>query len=77
MFTAKIKQEPCSAHTQKVKEEIPLEPHLNTIGDMVMKSLKQFGLQIASEEIVPGVHYPAAHRMLIQVFLCLNLLLGA
>ncbi|XP_034257093.1 YEATS domain-containing protein 2 [Thrips palmi] len=62
----KIKQEPGVLHTHKETDEMPLEPHLHSIGDIVLKSLKRLGLRVSSEEIVPGVHYPAAHRMLIQ-----------
>lgn len=63
---AKVKQEPSSACTHKLSDEMPLEAHLHLIGDLVMKSLKRFGHRISSEELVPGVLYPAAHRMLIQ-----------
>ncbi|KAK3929450.1 YEATS domain-containing protein 2 [Frankliniella fusca] len=62
----KVKQETDNVGTVDISEKMPLEPSLHTLSDMVTRSLNNIGLHLSSQELVSGVHYPAAQRVLIQ-----------
>ncbi len=63
-----MKQEPDNFETLDTSEKMSLDPSLHTLSEMVTRSLNNIGIHLSSQEIVPWVQYPAAQRMLIQVF---------
>lgn len=62
----KVKQEIENISNLDKLEKMPLDPSLHSLGDMVTRSLNSIGIHLSSQEVAPGVQYPAAQRMLIQ-----------
>jgi len=72
-FLVSVKQEPLEQTNNSLTdpvEDMPLEAPLLGAVAFVNEALNSTGIQLETEQIIAGVRYPAAQRVLLQVTYC-------